>query len=62
MDAKLPKTYYSPGGYWKGLTTIKKLAEAPKVSEDAAKKWLNPIFFFYCTTSSPTVAKVSSTR
>ncbi|KAL9959408.1 hypothetical protein ACROYT_G032731 [Oculina patagonica] len=29
-----------PQGYWKGIAAIKKLAEAAKVSEDAAKKWL----------------------
>ena len=40
MDAKLAKIYYSPGGYWKGIAAIKKLSEAAKVSEDAAKKWL----------------------
>jgi len=40
MDAKLAKVYYSPQGYWKGIAAIKKLAQAAKVSEDAAKKWL----------------------
>ena len=40
MDGKLAKIYYSPRGYWKGISAIKKLAEAAKVSEDAAKKWL----------------------
>jgi len=29
-----------PGGYWTGIAAIKKLAEAAKVPEDAAKKWL----------------------
>ena len=33
MDGKLAKIYYSPRGYWKGISAIKKLAEA-------AKKWL----------------------
>ena len=37
---KLSRTYYSPRGYWKGLTAIKKLAAAAKVSEDVAKDWL----------------------
>ena len=41
MDAKIAKIYYSPVGYWKGIAAIKKLSEAAKVSEDAAKKWLN---------------------
>ena len=40
MDAKLTKLYYSPKGYWKGMAAIKKLANAAKVSEDAAKQWL----------------------
>ena len=39
MDAKLAKIYYSPQGYWKGISAIKKLAEAAKVPEDAAKQW-----------------------
>ena len=40
MDAKLAKIYYSPQGYWKGTSAVKKLAEAANVPEDAAKKWL----------------------
>ena len=40
MDSKLAKIYYSPQGYWKGTSAIKKLAEAAKVPEDAAKQWL----------------------
>ena len=40
MDAKLAKMYYSPQGYWKGTSAIKKLAEAAKVPEDTAKRWL----------------------
>ena len=40
MDAKLAKIYYSPGGNWKGITAIKKLAEAAKVPEETAKRWL----------------------
>lgn len=34
LDAKLPKIYYSPQGYWKGITAIKKLASTAKVSKD----------------------------
>ena len=34
------KIYYSPEGYWKGIVAIKKLAEAAKVPEETAKKWL----------------------
>jgi len=40
MDAKLAKIYYGPGGYWKGIAAIKKLAQAAKVPEETAKKWL----------------------
>ena len=40
MDAKLAKIYYGPGGYWKGIATIKKLGEAAKVPEETAKRWL----------------------
>ena len=37
---RLSKIYYSPRGYWKGFTAIKKLAQAAKVSEDVAPNWL----------------------
>jgi len=40
MAAKLAKIYCGPGGYWKGIAAIKKLAEAAKVPEETAKKWL----------------------
>ena len=40
MDAKLAKIYYSPQGYWKGVSAIKKLADAAKVPENIAKQWL----------------------
>ena len=40
MDDKLAKIYYGPGGYWRGISAIKKLAEAAKVPEETAKKWL----------------------
>ena len=39
-DKKLSAIYYSLRGYWKGLTAIKKLASAAKVSEQQAKDWL----------------------
>ena len=32
--------YYSPIGYWKGKTAIKKLSEAAKVSENKSENWL----------------------
>ena len=40
MDGKLAKIYYGPEGYWKGISAIKRLAEATKVSEETSKKWL----------------------
>ena len=40
MDAKLTKIYYSPQGYWKGVSAIKKLADAAKVPENVVKQWL----------------------
>ena len=40
MDAKLAKIYYSPQGYWKGVSAIKKLADAADVPENVAKQWL----------------------
>ena len=40
MDAKLAKIYYSPQGYWKGVSAIKKLTDASKVPENIVKQWL----------------------
>ena len=40
IDSKFAKIYYSPQGYWKGVSAIKKLAEAAKVPENVAKQWL----------------------
>ena len=40
MDAKLAKIYYSPQGYWKGVSATKKLADSAKVPEVIAKQWL----------------------
>ena len=40
LTAKLSRIYYSPRGYWRGVTAIKHLASAAKVSEDVAKDWL----------------------
>ena len=40
MDAKLAKIYYSPQGYWKGVSAIKKLAEAVKAPENVSKQGL----------------------
>ena len=40
MEKSLERQYYRPKGYWKGFAAIKKLDQAEKVSEDAAKLWL----------------------
>ena len=40
MEAKLSKIYYSPQGYWKGLSNYQKLSTAAKVDEDVTKRWL----------------------
>ena len=40
MENKLHKIYYSPKGFWKGLSAIDKLAEAAKVSKNDAKNFL----------------------
>ena len=39
MD-KLSKIYYSPKGYWKGVSAIDKLAKEAGVSKEKAKAWL----------------------
>ena len=40
LSARLASIYYSPRGYWKGLTAIKKLGSAANVTEQQAKDWL----------------------
>ena len=40
MSSNLKKIYYSPKGYWRGASAIKKLASAAKVDEDTARNWL----------------------
>jgi len=37
---KLANVYYSPKGYWRGISAIKKLAAAAKVNEETTKNWL----------------------
>ena len=39
MD-KLSKIYYSPKGYWKGVSAIDKLVKESGVSKEKAKEWL----------------------
>ena len=40
LSARLAGICYSPRGYWKGLTAIKNLSTAAKVTEQQAKDWL----------------------
>ena len=40
IEAWLSSIYYSPQGYWKGISAIKKLTAKAKVSEDVARSWL----------------------
>ena len=49
MDAKLAKVYYSPQGYQKGVSAIKKLVESAKVCGETAKQWLieQPLWQIY---------------
>ena len=37
---RLEKVHYSPKGYWRGFSAIKRLSAAAKVSEEEAKSWL----------------------
>lgn len=39
-DQKLSKIYYSPVGFWKGATAIKKLSEASGLDQKIVKNWL----------------------
>ncbi|KAL9963410.1 hypothetical protein ACROYT_G026920 [Oculina patagonica] len=50
---KLESRYYSPQGYWKGISAIKKLAKAAKVSEDTAKRWLGKQAFWQIYLPAP---------
>lgn len=36
----MEKIYYSPKGYWKGVSAIEKLAKEAKVSQKEAREWL----------------------
>ena len=40
MEKKLSRIYYSPKGFWKGLSAVKKLSQEAGVSEDEAKIFL----------------------
>jgi hypothetical protein len=39
-ENKLAKIYYSPKGYWRGISAINKLAIASGVSQEETKNWL----------------------
>ena len=40
LNKKLEKIYYSPKGYWRGYSAIKRLSTVAGVSEEEAKRWL----------------------
>ena len=40
LNKKLEKIYYSPKGYWRGYSVIKRLSTVAGVSEEEAKSWL----------------------
>ena len=40
LNQKLEKIYYSPKGYWRGYSAIKRLSTVAGVSEEEAKSWL----------------------
>ena len=40
MTDKIFKIYYSPKGYWKGVSAIDKLTKEADVSKEKAREWL----------------------
>ena len=40
LNKKLEKIYYSPKGYWRGYSAIKRVSTVAGVSEEEAKSWL----------------------
>ena len=40
MDKKFKQIYYSDGGYWRGKSTIQKLAKASDSMKEEAERWL----------------------
>ena len=50
---KLAKIYYSPKGYWRGVSAIKKLAAEAKVDEETAKIWLSKQAIFQIYLPAP---------
>ena len=49
MDKKFKQIYYSDDGYWKGRSTIQKLAKASGSTKEEAEKWLlkQPLYQIY---------------
>ena len=49
MDKKFKQIYYSEGGYWRGKSTIQKLAKASGSMKEEAEKWLlkQPLYQIY---------------
>ena len=53
LPIHLANINYSPRGYWKGLTAIKKLASAAKVSEVVPQAWLKKRSFWQIYLPAP---------
>ena len=49
MDKKFKQIYYSDDGYWRGKSTIQKLAKASDSTKEEAEKWLlkQPLYQIY---------------
>ena len=49
MDIKFKQIYYSEGGYWRGKSTIQKLAKSSGSTKEEAEKWLlkQPLYQIY---------------
>ena len=49
MDKKFKQVYYSEGGYWRGKSTIQKLAKSSGSTREEAEKWLlkQPLYQIY---------------
>ena len=59
MKDKLSKIYYSPKGYWKGVSAIEKLAKAAGVSKKEAGDFLKKTNFVANFTHSSKVRSES---
>ena len=49
MDKKFEQIYYSDDGYWRGKSTIQKLAKASGSTKEEAERWLlkQPLYKIY---------------